>query len=340
MTRLFVIFFLSIFENGFSQFLNVKVGDGNAEEPSIFINPKNTNNIVAGANINYVYHSMDGGLSWSVDNLTSPYGVWGDPCIFTDTAGNFYYVHLSNPPADSGHWIDRIVCQKSTDQGVTWSSGTYTGLIGNHNQDKAWTTVDPQTNSIYITWTDFEAYGSSSPNDSSVILFSKSVDEGATWRKPLRISKLAGDCIDSDNTAEGAVPAVGANGEVYVAWSNRDTIFFDKSLDGGKTWMAEDGIISDQPGGWDFFVPGLQRCNGFPITRCDLSGSAYNGTIYVNWADQRNGTDNTDVWICSSTDNGVTWTLPLKVNDDNLNKHQFFTWIDVDQANGNIYIIL
>ncbi len=339
MKKLVVILFLFLFKNGLSQYLNVKVGDGFAEEPSIWINPKNTNNIVAGANISYVFHSMDGGLTWSVDNLTSPYGVWGDPCIFTDTAGNFYYVHLSYPPADSGHWIDRMVCQKSTDQGVTWSPGTYTGLIGNHNQDKAWAVVDPQTNTIYMTWTDFEEYGSANPNDSSVIRFSKSVDEGATWSSAIRISQLAGDCIDSDNTAEGAVPAVGANGEVYVAWSNRDTLFFDKSLDGGTTWMADDLVISEQPGGWDFFIPGLQRCNGFPITKCDLSGSAYHGTIYVNWSDQRNGVDNTDVWISRSNDSGVTWSSPLKVNDDNLIKHQFFTWMDIDQTNGNIYII-
>jgi hypothetical protein len=35
---------------------------------------------------------------------------------------------------------------------------------------------------------------------------------------------------------------------------------------------------------------------GLPVTKCDLSGGAYNGTIYVNWTDQRNGEDNTDVF--------------------------------------------
>lgn len=321
-----------------AQFQNIKIDDnGNPEEPGICINPKNTNNIVAGANINYVYQSLDGGLTWQKDQLESPYGVWGDPCIFTDTAGNFYYIHLSNPA--SGNWIDRIVCQRSVNEGASWSPGTYTGLNGTHAQDKAWTTVDQHTNTIYVTWTQFDQYGSGNPNDSSVILFSKSTDFAATWSTPVRINKLAGDCIDGDNTTEGAVPAIGANGEIYVCWSNRDTLFFDKSLDGGETWLDEDIVVSDQPGGWDYYIPGMFRCNGLPVTKSDLSNGPYHGNIYVNWTDQRNGTDNTDVWLSKSADEGVTWSIPAKVNDDQYAKHQFLTWMDVDQTTGYIYFL-
>src|SRR4030095_6537232 len=229
-----------------SQFLNIEIDDnGFPEEPSIFINPKNTSNQVAGANIDFVYRSDDGGLTWTKDNLQSPYGVWGDPCIFADTGGNFYFLHLSNPI--SGSWIDRIVCQKSIDGGASWSSGTYTGLNGSRAQDKAWAVVDPNTNIIYVTWTQFDDYGSSNANDSSVILFSKSADGDLTCSPAIRISHWAGDCLDSDNTTEGAVPAVGPDGEIYVAWSNRDTIYFDKSLDGGDSWLNGDIVIYDQP---------------------------------------------------------------------------------------------
>lgn len=52
----------------------------------------------------------------------------------------------------------------------------------------------------------------------------------------LTVSDQAGDCIDSDNTDEGAVPAVGPNGEVYLSWSGPQGIMFDKSTDGGVTW--------------------------------------------------------------------------------------------------------
>jgi len=73
-----------------------------------------------------------------------------------------------------------------------------------------------------MTWTQFDSYGTSNPIDSSKIMFAKSTDAGTSWSQPgqgLRIDKLGGDCVDADNTVEGAVPAVGPNGEVYVAWA-------------------------------------------------------------------------------------------------------------------------
>ena len=76
-----------------------------------------------------------------------------------------------------------------------------------------------------------------------------------------------------------------------------------------------------------------------PVTKCDISGSAFHGTIYVNWTDQRNGADNTDVWLAKSNDSGVTWSAPIKINDDGLDKQQFLTWMDIDQINGDIYIV-
>ena len=76
-----------------------------------------------------------------------------------------------------------------------------------------------------------------------------------------------------------------------------------------------------------------------PVTACDISNGPYNGNIYVNWSDQRNGTNDTDIWICRSTDGGHTWSDPLRVNDDSPGKQQFFTWMAIDQTNGYIYIV-
>ena len=76
-----------------------------------------------------------------------------------------------------------------------------------------------------------------------------------------------------------------------------------------------------------------------PITSCDLSNGINRGTIYINWSDQRNGTTNTDIWLVKSTDGGQTWSLPIKVNDDNSNKQQFFTWMTIDQTSGYLYFV-
>ncbi|MEM9024361.1 MAG: sialidase family protein, partial [Bacteroidota bacterium] len=65
----------------------------------------------------------------------------------------------------------------------------------------------------------------------------------------------------------------------------------------------------------------------------------HRGTIYINWADQRNGVDNTDIWVTRSTDGGDTWSEPTRVNDDAGKAHQFFSWMAVDQTTGYLYVV-
>ncbi len=341
-TQLFLLLllFFGITDRMLAQHQNVLIdASGNPEEPSIYMNPKNTNQLVAGANINKIYYSNDAGKTWTKGKLESTYGVWGDPVILCDTAGAFYFFHLSYGKGTEG-WLDRIVCQKMEDfAGKTWTDGSYLGNTFLKDHDKEWVINDTRNNVIYTTWTVFDKYDSKKSSDSSHIYFSKSSDNGLTWSDQLRINQIGGDCIDSDNTAEGAVPAVGPNGEVYVAWSNQNKIWFDRSYDAGKTWLDKDLVVADQVGGWDIVIPGINRCNGLPITVCDLSKSKYNGTIYVNWTDQKYGVDDTDVWLTKSTDQGTTWSDPIRVNDDGPGKHQFFTWMSIDQSTGYLYFV-
>ncbi|MCD4665045.1 MAG: T9SS type A sorting domain-containing protein, partial [Bacteroidales bacterium] len=194
-------------------------------------------------------------------------------------------------------------------------------------------------NNIYVNWTQFDNYGSSNPNDKSIIRFSKSTDEGETWSEAVKINEVDGDCIDSGNTVEGAVPAVGPDGEIYVSWAGPVGIVFDRSLDEGETWLDEDIFVSDFPGGWAFDIPDISRCNGLPITVCDLSGGENHGAIYINWSDQRNGIDDTDVWLAKSIDGGYTWSEPIRVNDDPPGKQQFFTWMAIDQVTGYLWFV-
>src|SRR5438552_10930132 len=160
----------------FAQYKNIKINsfENRPNEVSIAINPLNPLNIVAGANLNNYYYTMDGGNMWVNDTLHSDEsGVWGDPCIFFDAKGNAYFIHLARPP--QGKWLDRIVCQKSTDNGETYNNpGTYMGLNPSKVQDKAWAIADwtnsKWRNNIYVSWTEFDKYNSRNPLDSSIIL--------------------------------------------------------------------------------------------------------------------------------------------------------------------------
>ena len=334
---------LILFSLAISQYTNIRIDDPSdswqPQEVSIAINPTNPQNIVVGSNKKYYYYSFDGGQTWDGGTQTSQYNMCGDPCVVFDAEGTVYYGHISEP---STYWPDRIVVHRSVDDGRTWTHEYGIGYIAGKNQDKEWLAVDMTDSdykgNVYVSWTQFDEYNSSNPADKTIIRFARSTDKGETFSTPIKISETDGGCLDDDDALEGAVPAVGPNGEIYIAWGGHEKIYFDRSLDGGETF-GTDVIVTDQPGGWSLDIPGIYRSNGMPVTCCDVSNSPYRGTIYINWSDQRNGTSNTDIFISKSTDGGETWSEPKMINDDSSNRHQFFTWMTVDPVSGYLYVV-
>ncbi|MDQ3818132.1 MAG: glycoside hydrolase [Acidobacteriota bacterium] len=338
----------------------VRVTEPTAIQPAevaIAINPKNPDNLVgtsfqtgrpplpfAGS---YTYVTMDGGLTWKTVPPQDPQNfIQGDDAMAIGLDGTAYHAHLSfdgirveRPRrAESG-----IIVSASRDGGLTWADPV--PAIDHINsvtpfEDKPGIVTDnaaasPYKGNVYLAWTRFDIYGSPDPQCHSHIYFSRSTDGGKTFAMPFRISDGAGDCLDSDNTVEGAVPAVGPKGEVYIVWAGPQGLVFKKSTDGGLTF-GKDKVIGQMPGGWDFPMPGLDRANGMPVTGVDLSDGPRKGTLYVNWIDARNGDQ--DVFVASSSDGGETWSAPVRVNDDPLKngKAQFFTWMAVDPVDGSV----
>jgi hypothetical protein len=311
-------------------------------EPSIVINPDNPKNIVAGIVLDRAVYTVDGGLTWSETTLKSQFGVFGDPALIADPKGNIYFFHLSDPSGkgrSSDEWLDRISVQKSSDKGATWGEASFTGLNPPKDNDKPWPAHHPRKDLMAVTWTQFDKYGSKDTTHYSNILFSKSTSKGDKWSTPIRINQISGDCLDSDFTTEGAVPAISFDDKIFVVWSHGGNIYFDRSFDEGKTWLKNDIVIANQMGGWDLEIPGLGRSNGFPVTMIDNSGSPFHGSIYVAWADQRNGESDTDIWIIRSSNRGDNWSTPIRVNQDNSKKHQFLPWMTIDQSNGIVYLV-
>ncbi len=311
-------------------------------EPSIAINPKNPRQIVAGSVLDFVHISEDQGKTWSTKSLKSDLGVYGDPCIEADKHGNFYYFHLGDPEGtgwSSDRFLESIVVQKSEDGGKTWNNGVAIGPNPPKQQDKEWAAIHPKNGNIYVSWTEFDRYGDKSMTCRSRILFSKSENESKTWSKPVVISGREGNCLDGDQTPEGAVPCVDKTGNIYISWAYDNKIYFDQSTDGGTSWMSKDQVIAEQSSGWNMDIPGLDRCNGMPVTAMDNSKSQFAGTIYVVYADQKADGEDTDIWLVKSRDKGKTWSQPINVFPNDGDKHQFLPWISVDPRTGKLFIV-
>src|SRR5439155_8951058 len=172
----------------------------------------------------------------------------------------------------------------------------------------------------------------------SHIYWARSRDGGRSFSPARRISDQPGGAADDSNTVEGAMPAAGPGGEVYVVWAGPKGLVFKKSSDGGWSF-GEDRILAQTPGGWDFPVAGLSRHNGLPVTGVDRSRGPHRGSLYVTWIDKRHG--DPDVFLLASRDGGSTWSEPVRVNDDakGNGKEQLFAWLAVDPRDGSVNVI-
>jgi hypothetical protein len=314
-----------------AQFPNILIDDNfYPEEPSITINPLNVLQVAAGSNINNAYHSTDGGATWITDVISSSFTAAGDPCLISDSAGSIFYFHLANS-------LDKIVCQRSVDGGASYDNGSFAWNNNSLLQDKEWAAADPNTGDLFVTWTQYDNGSNPGPNDSSRIYFSRSADHGQTFSNAVRLNEFAGDCLWLDITDPH--PFVGIHGEIFVTFMDSSGIRLNKSLDTGSTWLPSQPLIA---AGGEFRynqVPGITRIRAMPFSACDRSGSPYRGNLYVSWADQRNGANNSDIFFIKSTDNGNSWTSPLIVNTDNTGRHQFRNAMTVDPTNGYIYLV-
>jgi len=300
-------------------------------EEQVIINPTDPDNIVAvwrDFRLGYrqvgVGYSTDGGTNWTdtlIGYLINPYEWQSDPGITVDRLGNFYAVTLC---FDNGG-TSAICVYKSTDGGATWQEPSIVVANNVAFEDKELLTCD-QTEGIYdgnlyVSWTRFYA-------GPSTIFVSRSVDGGANWSTPLQIS-------DGIYGTQWSVPAVGANGEVYIAWVQfiaTDNLLLRKSTNGGISYSASDTIFT-------LLTKGAPTINGnilvfpYPALATDISGSPHNGNLYVTYMDKSTLLGDQDIFFSTSTDQGTTWSPRKRINDDLLGNgaDQFHPWAAVNQ---------
>jgi hypothetical protein len=197
----------------------------------------------------------------------------------------------------------------------------------NHLQDKPWITVDSSGGArdgyVYVCWTRFVNYFTSSEPVSGEIRFSRSTNGGVSFSNDQVISSA------SDYFPFGCHIDVGSAGQVYVAWADRGTndTIVRRSLDGGLTWdqavQANSGSVRHpgidrlrtcESGSFRPTLNGDIRMLAQAWMAVDTSGGPFNGNIYLVWAhDPPGGVDNSDVYFTRSNNGGVTWAPEMPV---------------------------
>lgn len=328
---------------------NIRVNQtGPAAETTLVIDPRDPQHIIAAAMDSSQlavrvtpYVSFDGGQTWeqqspvrnfarSPDGRSVKFQNQSDPVLTMDSEGNVYVstIMWNTDRSDNGVFVYR-----STNGGRRFSAGVpVVAHIGESNpafEDKDWITADttggPFNDFLYISWT--------SIGDGSRILFSRSTDRGMTFSTP--------QIISDDRGVQGSMPRVGPQGEVYVIWlhSRRDRrpeIVVDLSTDGGVTFGADIHVADVHPFGR---LRALARHGGnLPSLAVDRSAGPTRGNLYVVWADRRSG--DVDILLSRSTDGGMSWSEPIRVNDDapGNGKDQFMPFVTVDQTTGDLVI--
>jgi hypothetical protein len=296
--------YLSVQVNVDAQGFNI-VGDA-ANEPSIAVDPTDPQRIAIGwrqfDNIASDFrqagwaYTADGGNTWTFPGVIEPGIFRSDPVLDSDADGNFYYNSLT---ADSGPSNFRCHVFRSVDGGATWDAGAYA-----HGGDKQWQVIDTTNGmgrgNIYAAWN--STFSSCSGN------FTRSYDGGQTF---LPCSSVAG------NPYWGTM-AVGPDGELYVSGTGMTV---------AKSTTLQD---SSQPAAWDFtrtvdldgsleisVGPNPGGLLGQAWIAVDHSSGPSRGNVYLLASVDRSSTpDPLDVMFARSTDGGLTFSPPVRVNDD------------------------
>ncbi|MBE0572747.1 MAG: T9SS type A sorting domain-containing protein [Ignavibacteriaceae bacterium] len=305
------------------------VGDA-ANEPSIAVDRHNPNSIAIGwRQFNTITNNFrqagygfttNGGQMWTFPGVIEPGIFRSDPVLESDADGNFYYNSLA---VDPDYFCDVF---KSSTGGSAWGDKVYA-----QGGDKQWMEIDKTNNSgnghFYAYWN--SSYSVCPPGS-----FTRSTN-GIIFE----------DCVTIPNDPYWGTLAVAPNGDLYiggatwpegflVARSSNAKIAGQTVLWDMTTIVSLDGSIENGQG------PNPGGLLGQTIIAIDTSGGPYHDNIYLLCSVDRNSNpDPLDVMFTRSTDGGVTFSSPIKINDDpGTSAWQWFGTMSV-APNGRIDVI-
>lgn len=340
-------------------------------EVTIAVNPTDPDNVVAGAKDYHpesagdcvwdgIYHTLDGGETFESRNLpgspwllvndpdgferndASQFWCMSDPVVTFGPEGTLYYSFLAyqgDPITGSAigkeatcaanEEAEAVPCSgandvlfnrvsigvmistdggESIDDVVLIDQGTFP--VNFH--DRQWISVDQDTGDVYIAWTAIFTPGN---------LVYKSTDNGRTWEGPVLLNELP-------TSAHGPGSLFIDNGPdetVYVSGCGADGPYVTVSTDGGETYAPWERVVEAPDEGMEAQYRTPSNCR----IAVDASNGPHQGDAYVAYQATPEG--DRDIFLARSTDDGQTWSEPIKLNLDEGDHDQFFPAINVNE---------
>lgn len=302
-------------------------------EPYIAVNPANPNNTIAGwmrlrgdGKIWIATRaSFDKGQTWSAINYlphdTSINGS-ADVSIAFHNSGTAYvsWINFRQTPDTVG----AVFVAKSTDGGITW--GTPNKVIGSDDLtdnpfDRPWIAVDNSggVNDGVIFVTSMTAYWVVGQHH---IYLRTSTDGGLSWSTIKQVDNTTFS-VGSLTSSYGGI-SIGNDGRAYMAFLSYDVsvspfirYYSITTSNLGTTFQRN--VIG---------TASISSGSGFTRAWSIDANPIANGNAVLCWVDNRNG--DYDILLSKTTNGGLSWSAPVRVNDDAVNNgiEQDMVWAD------------
>ena len=357
------------------ELINITNGNDAQSETWIAINPTNPNNLIATANDNkYIggyqnwrmssWFSLDAGQTWEHTTTPPNIGVYinyppkggmtiFDPGVAFDTEGNAVYTYgFTQVTENLLEGENGVFAVMSTNGGASWDGwgddlpispiALSSNESSNPFHDRYTVACDNVSNSeyrnrFYCSWQRFGA--------KSGVSFSYSDDKGETWSSPTLLSNSLG--------TQAPMPAIGPDGEVYVAWINNNTqqteeasAIVMKSTNGGQTWgnaisaqkVYSIGTRNATSSRFTLINKQGIRVSSPPQIAVDVSSKPTRGYVYVVQAGRETAQGNYGVWVSRSTNGGQIWKK-VRIDNNEARNDMFFPSITIDPITGTIAVL-
>lgn len=306
--------------------VNVSATAGNQSESFVVVNPTNTNNLVAFSNTttNSIFraYSTNGGATWTRGTVATGVACC-DAQAAWDTFGNLFMVYINA----SVNQINVIV---STDGGVTFSAPT---TVGTGSVDQP--SIAVGSGSVWVDWN----------VGGNMVARGAPVTGLGVWG-PFAAQQSIPSAAGSFG---GIAVGPGANGgKVIVTYQSPTggqgpaTVYSNVDADGlgAGGFGARVTVTTTNVGGFDF----IPAQNGRSIDSeagvvWDGTGGTFNNRIYLIYTEETVAENNdTEILVRTSTNDGASWSAPVRVNDDATTRSQFLPYITLDRTTGTVAV--